>query len=217
MPALEIFSLTPILCMAFAVNSGISKYRKGLPTYLKVLVAFLFLMLVTEIAGNIIRARGINNQWLYNGLLIVMHLALPYVYYHLLFRESLKRVIRVYFIVFPIFQVINTLYWQPFNQFQTNQVVFGGSFIFLLAAAYFWQLYASDDIQKITLDTGFWFSTGILLYYGVHVPMLGMLNYLWIHFPTFLTKYFVPVTTIFSIILNLCFGMGFLCRKAEQK
>lgn len=213
----EFLSLTPLLFIALATIAGTISVNKTSPAYLKVFAVFLWLMLSVEVTGNIIALKGINNQWLYNSFIIVMYLVIPYVYYYLLRNELLRKLILFYFFAFSVFVIINTVKWQPFAQFQTNHVVFGGSFIFLLAAAYFWQLYQADDTKRITRDTGFWFSIGLLLYYGVHVPMLGMLNYLWEHYPKFITNYFIVVASIFSILLNLCFAIGYLCRRTIRR
>jgi hypothetical protein len=217
MSSKEIISLTPLLFIAFAAISGVLSFRQGLPYFLKIFVAFLWVMLSVEITGNILSFHGMHNQWLYNGFLLVMMLVLPFVYYHLLPYRNLRKVILAYFFIFPVFVLVNTISWQPIQTLQTNNFVLGGTFNFLLAIAYFLHLYRSEDTNNILKDTGFWISSGLLLYFGVHIPMLGMMNYLWEKFPDFITSYFIYVTTIFSIILNLCFAIGYLCRNQAQK
>lgn len=212
-----IFSLSPLVFIAFAAISGLFYFRHHLPWYLKLFDIFLWLMLIVEVVGNYLSYHGTNNQWLYNIFFIVMLIAISVVYFKLLPYRKVRLAILIYLMVFLPFVIVNSLLWQPVKTLQTNQFVLGGTFIFVLAITYFWHLYSIEETVNILTDTGFWFSAGILLYFGVHIPMLGMMNYLWNNFPGFINNYFIVVTSIFSIILNLCFAIGFLCRSRTQK
>jgi hypothetical protein len=96
-------------------------------------------------------------------------------------------------------------------------VVVGGSFVMILALAYFWELLVSTENESITRDPFFWFSFGLIVFYGGTIPFMGMLNYLSERFYDFTVLYQLYIFNGFIIFLNSLILVGFLCRKTFQK
>lgn len=175
------------------------------------------LVFAVDIAGYITQLMDIRNHWLYNIRDPFLYLALTYIYQLQLRNKLIQKIIRVFYISFPIFVIINSHFIQGIVSLQTLTFVVGGSFITFLAGAYFWQLYVSEESEKITYDPFFWFSFGFLLYFGCTLPFLGMLNYLWELSQEFTIFYHTYISVAFSMLLNILIIVGFLCRTNYQK
>ncbi len=168
-------------------------------------------------AGHITGQMKIKNHNLYNVFTFFFYIALAFAFHHQLKSKVLHRFIKVFYICFTAFVIVNSVFIQGLTNYQTLSVVLGGSFIFFLAIAYFWQLYVSEETNKITHDPFFWFSFGLVDYLGGTIPFLGMLNYLWDNFKEFTKFYFIYVSNAFTILLNILVTIGFLCRRNYPK
>jgi hypothetical protein len=200
-----------------AAVSSLSAFRFQFPLSLKLLCITWVFMFAIELVGHILQSKGIRNHWLYNIFNPLFYILLALIYKRVIASSAVKRIIITFFIVFPLFIVINSLFIQGLGSLQTLTIVIGGSFVVLLSGVYFWQLYQSDSTEKISHDPFFWFSFGFVLYFGGTVPYLGMLNYLWKISQEFTRFYFVYFYNVFSIVLNVLVTIGFLCRRNYPK
>lgn len=174
-------------------------------------------MFLVELAGHITGRMKINNHILYNAFNFFFYMALAFTFYYQLKNKILQRLIKIFYVCFTVFVIINSVFIQGIKTFQTLSAVIGGGFIFFMAITYFWQLYISEESERITHDPFFWFSFGLVAYLGGTIPFLGMLNYLWDNFKEFTKFYFIYVSNAFTILLNILVTIGFLCRRNYPK
>jgi len=189
-------------------------YSKATRPVYRAFLLFIIVMAVAETAGNFMAYKKIHNHFYFNIFYLIQFIAIPLFYYYNLQSPFLKKIIITYFIVFPLFVFMNIASWQNFNQLLTHSFVFGGCMILVLAIAYIWQLYISDDTQSIWHYPWFWISLAYLFYYTVSVPYIGMLNYLWLYDPGFTKKYYF-VFNIIIILHNSLLITGFIWMKAQ--
>ena len=193
-------------------------YRKSWSLPMKVFAWFVMVYVLFDTAGNVMAGiYKMNNHFFYNLIYTVQFLVLAFFFYYQLDSHLIKKVIRVYFWIFPLFVLINTIFFQGFYTWQTYSFVFGGIFVILLSIAYLWQLYDSEETQSIFRDPVFWFSLSLLLYFTVTVPYFGMLNYLLQNYPVFSLKYYLLVIDISFCLHNIVMTIGFLCLKGSMK
>lgn len=177
------------------------------------LIIFLSLM---ETIGNVMAFYGRRNHFLFNISDPINFFGVSYFFYLVLHHPTVKKFIRIYLFVFPVFTLVNVLCIQDFFSLATNSFVFGGTFVFMLAVAYLWQLYNSNDTTSIFLDPVFWISLAYLFYCAVSVPYLGMLNYLWAKYPRFTGAYYIIYDGA-NIISKILLTTGFLCMRPTVK
>jgi hypothetical protein len=158
-----------------------------------------------------------SNHWVYNIYHYFYFMLMGFVYYHQLKGDLMRAAIQMFRIAFTVFFLFNSFFWQGIGTYQTFTVVVGGSFMIILAAAYFWELLVSPENERITKDPFFWFSFGLIVFYGGTIPFLGMLNYLAVRFYDFTVFYQLYIFNGFSIFLNSLILVGFLCSKTFQK
>ena len=190
-------------------------FRRWMALHFKVLLVFVFLYAFVDTAGAIIGPYYGSDHFLFNLLWGIQYLVIAYFYYHTLQSRIIKKVILIFFVLFPIFFFINACWIQGFFTLQTYSIVLGGSFMLLFAVAYIWQVYISTETQSIFRDPVFWFSLAWLFYYGLNVPYLGMLNYLWENNPKFALRFYLMVIDVSDCLRNLFLIIGFLCKKKK--
>lgn len=172
------------------------------------LIITLSIMLTT---AYILAFNNIANHLLFNIFDPVEFFIIPLFYYYHLKNRLVKNSIRVYLFIFPVFVFVNAFLIQNFHQLATNSYVFGAAFTLLLAVAYLWQLYTSDDTGSIFRDPVFWISLAYVFYCAVSIPYLGMLNDLWEKHPVFTRQYYF-IMYYGAIIINRIFlTIAFVC------
>jgi len=208
----------PVFFSWAAAIVALIAFRRWMPLHFKLLLVFVFLYAFADTAGAIIGSYyGLKNHFLYNLVWGVQYIIIAYFYYHTLQSRITKRIIIVFFALFPTFFLINACWIQGFYTLQTYSIVLGGSFMLLFAVAYIWQVYTSTETQSIFRDPVFWFSLAWLFYYGLTAPYLGMLNYLLTNFPDFAYDYYIMVIDFSDCLRNLLLIIGFLCNRTATK
>ncbi len=213
----KIIAILPLFFIELAAVVSLLSFRDNFPVSLKRLSIVWLFMFAVEIAGHITGIMHLRNFWLYNLFDIIFLLSLASIYYYLIKSRMVKVIIRIFCIAFPLFGAVNIIFIQKLVDYNSLNYVCGGAFMVLLAAAYFWQLYASEETERITRDPFFWFSTGFLVYFGFTIPYLGMYNWLVENYLDFTKFYQRYIYVFFSIMLNILITVGFLCRKSYPK
>lgn len=204
------------MVVGFAAATSLVSFRYHYPEPLRMMSLLWVLNFFVDFAGHITRYFDIKNHWLYNIFFWIQYLSLAFLYYKQIQSGPIHMVIRVFFAAFPLL-VLTQCITSGIQDLQTIVVVAGGSFMIFISAAYFRQLYVSDENERITRDPWFWFSFGLIIHFGCTVPFLGMLNYLYKHYPEFTRFYYLYFSNTFTILLNILVIAGFLCRRDYQK
>lgn len=191
--------------------TAIFVFRKSLKFSYRLLLVLIILVSVFETTAFILASRNIKNHFLFNISDFIQFIALPYFFYLHLQNHSIKKIILGYFILFPLFVLVNTFWIQGPETLHTYSYVLGGGFVLSLTIAYLWQLYISKERRNIFLDPMFWISAAYLSYFTISVPYLGMLNYLWSMNPTFTRWYYLVIYDGGLIINKLLLTVGFVC------
>jgi len=209
-------TLLPLLLVGLAAAVSLLSFRYGYPAALKKLSVLWVINFGVDLAGHITRHYNIRNHWLYNMYFWIMYMTLAHLYDTQIQNKYVHRSIRWFIILFPLLVIAESIAY-GIKDLQSMVIVAGGVFMIFLAAAYFRQLYLSEDTAQITRDPWFWFSFGFLIHFGGTVPFLGMLNYLWENYKTFTRIYYLYFSNSFTILLNILLIVGYLCRRNYQK
>lgn len=170
---------------------------------------------IAETIGNYLAFRDIRNHFYFNVYYIIQFFIVPFFYFQCSENLFLKKAIRIYWIILPVFILVDIFWLQSFDNLQTFTFVVGSSFILLLAVYYLWLMYVSDETMSIWYDPVFWISIAYLFYYTIAIPYIGMLNYLWVNHPDFTKKYYL-VYNIAIILHNVFLIAGFLCMRLTR-
>jgi hypothetical protein len=206
----------PLTVVGLAAVASLISFRHDHLRALRPLSVLWIFNFLADLAGHITRAMNIKNLWIYNIDFWVLYMGLALLYRQQIISRQIGYAIRAFGILFPLLVFADVIMF-GITDLQAVIIVTGGSFIVFLAAAYFRQLYISEDNERITRDPWFWFSFGFIIQFGGTLPFLGMLNYLWRHYPQFTRFYYLYFSNSFTILLNILIIAGFLCRRSYQK
>jgi hypothetical protein len=211
-----LISTFPLVVVGCAAAVSLISFRRHYTPALRILAVFWVFNFCVDLCGHITKYYGVKNHWLYNIYFWLMYLVLAYLYDGQVKNKYVHWAIRAFYLVFPLL-VLAESFVSGIGKLQTMMLVAGSIFMIFLAAAYFRQLYLSEDNESVARDPWFWFSFGFILYFGCTVPFLGMLNYLWGHYQEFTNFYYSYFCNSFAILLNLLIITGFLCQRNFQK
>jgi hypothetical protein len=215
----DILPFIPLAVLFIAAVVSLRSFKNNFPYYLKAFSVYWCFVFLVDVTGHIlIRANITNsNHWLYNTGQMITALFMPWFYFQVIGAGKHKLLLNGLLLVISLALLANTLFLQTLLKLQTNTFAFTGFIVVSLAAVYFWQLSRSEENFVLIRDPLFWINLGLLFYYAATAPFLGMLNYVYNHYPKFTGLYFKIVAYGFSIFLNLCIIIGFLCRNSHQK
>jgi hypothetical protein len=207
----------PLLVVGIAAAVSLRAFSRQYPVSLKKLSVLWVINFCVDLAGHITRYYDLKNYWLYNIYFWIMYLAVAHLYEGQIDNAAIRKSIRWFYILFPLLVLGESIVAGGIIELQSVAIVCGDVFMIFLVAAYFRQLYLSEDTEPITRNPWFWFSFGFLIHFGGTVPFLGMMKYLWDHYKAFTKFYYLYFSNSFTIFLNLLIIIGFLCRKYYQK
>lgn len=216
MPAATIITTLPLVVVGITAIVSLVAFTRNYPLPYKQLCVLWLVNFSVDLTGHLIRWQGGVNHWLYNIYFWILFLALAYLYRGQIRNSIVHKTIRWFHILFPALIVTETLLY-GLDNLQPMMIVTGSVFMIFLGAAYFRQLYLSEETESITRDPWFWYSFGFFIHFGGTMPFLGMLNYLWALNPSFTNFYYLYFSNSFTILLNILIIAGFLCRKNNQK
>src|SRR5262245_1735965 len=127
----QVISILPLFFICLAAISSLSAFRFNFPLSLKLLCITWVFMFVIELAGHILQSKGIRNHWLYNIFNPLFYFLIALIYKRVIHSSAVKRIINAFFIVFPLFIIVNSLFIQGLGSLQTLTIVSGGSFVVL--------------------------------------------------------------------------------------
>ncbi len=81
-----------------------------------------------------------------------------------------------FFAVFIAFFIINTLYFQPFNQFQTWTLVFEAFIFILYSVGYYCKLFKTHT--DLLRSSSFWLNTAVFIYFAFDLFLFVIANYI---------------------------------------
>jgi hypothetical protein len=212
----QIIKILPFVIVGCAAAVSLISFVRHYPSPLQQLSLLWVLNFGVDLAAYIIREQGHYNLWLYNIYFWVSDLVLAYLYGTQIRSKGIQQCIRWFYGLFAVLIVVQTAIG-GITLLQSPVIALGGVFIIFLLSAYLWQMYMCEDTEPITHDPWFWFSIGFLIYYGGTIPFIGMMNFLWAHYPGFTNFYYKYFYNLFIVLLNLLIITGFLCRRNYQK
>ncbi|WAC03523.1 hypothetical protein N7U66_08600 [Lacinutrix neustonica] len=195
---------------------GTIYYHKYKHTFLKY---FLLLLWYTTINGFLCRFLHENYILRNNSLLYNVYHLINFTFLFTLFRTYIKENIHKKWITaFAITYIacfFLNLIWQNYLiEIQTIPFIIGAVFIIISITFYFLEVLKTDKVLYVSKNLLFWISIGLLLYFVGKIPTRIVRNY-WEN----ITYYedILIAEYILSIVMNICFIIGFICSKKDKQ
>jgi hypothetical protein len=140
------------------------------------LMLLLCLVLLTEVAGKILWHLGKNNLFLYHFYCVGEFTLLA-----LLYERNLVGLIESFYIrmligIFVSFAVVNTLFYQPLTEFNSNTTFVGSLLLIILSMLYFYKLLRDLEHRKLERVPMFWINMSVLSYFSGALMLFHVAN-----------------------------------------
>jgi hypothetical protein len=175
----------------------------------------IFIILVTisilESYGTYTSSRGINNALAYNIVFVYLETILILYFFALVSNDS-KFTKKVFLIItlFMLWGVLNTTFFQSFEQLQTYSFIVASFLIIGFSFHYFYQIFKANSFegQNLLSVPSFWIVTFVLFFYACSFLFFASVrlmdkNDFWIHINIF------NMIKIMGALMYLVMGFAF--------
>jgi len=198
------------------VLSSFLALKKDDSPYLKYFSPFLTLTLFIELLCLYLAKHSIHTISIINYFNIIETCFYLWVQKNIIKSKEIKKIVTIVLIGFPILCIINLLFWQGINNYNSITYSLGCLLIIFLSIYYFFELFKLQHAVRLIVDSGFWICTGLLFYYCVSFPVFVSVNLIK-NFSIQLGELVTFVLMIMNVILYSLFCIAFLCRIRIRK
>lgn len=189
-------------------------FRLHYPYHLRVFSVLLGLTVLTEIFA-VYLAPFITKQYgnlpIYNLFMLFEYLLIAYYFGEIISSQKVKKAIKVFFILFPVFWLCTEIFFFGWWKSNTYAVLAGDLFCIIFAARYLYELFTADQMVDFQNCSEFWIAAGIMFYSCCELPITGIVNF-WSKNYHELTLKLFSVLDVLNIIMYSIFAYAFLCR-----
>lgn len=138
--------------------------RKYAGRPLEIIWYYLLLDCIVNVLAVVLANHKINNLPVLHVFTILEFVLMSYFYLSILKEEAAGRIIKYLLILFPVFCIVNFLFFQSIYQFNTYARPVEALIIMGCSLAYFAQ--SNDAETRWSLNPINWINTGVLLYFS---------------------------------------------------
>jgi len=210
--------------MIATILGGIFKYMDTLPPLVLILIAagkkelrsslifyFLVLQCVLNMYANLLTIPNTNNLYIYHYNCLFSFFILSLFYIRLFNTPNTKRIIFGAALLFTLLFLIDTIYLEPMDQFNSNSFCLAAFILCGYSLYYFMRIFKNPTGTHISMSRDFWFNTGIFSYYTINFFIFITYNKLTIEKSPLLIYIWQLHNTIF-LIMCIYFYVGIQCK-----
>lgn len=132
-------------------------------------------------------------------------------YYYFLFEKLFfKRLVLGLFVVYIIFSVFDTIYYEPFSTYPSNIGFVYSLMVILYSLLFFFEIYEKGEVLYIERHPHFWINSALLIYYSGTLILGLFINYLMYRIPREkffdFDTFFSAMTIVFNVLV--CIGLS---------
>lgn len=210
-------SLSLIIILLSFLVSTVAFFRKGYPFHMKVFSWMLFFTIVAELIANWQASNGQNNLRTYNISTSLWAMMAAYIFYEIILFKKVKRVIRIFWVSYPLLIFLNIRYLQRADTLLTNTYAIGSLMIVFLAIAYFYELFHRPQSINLLRTSEFWICSGLLFYNATSLPFLVMINVVNSEKASPMIFLYFIIISLSNILQYPLFIIAFLCKIPIRK
>lgn len=189
--------------LALIFFARFSYSTKWLSVYL-VILPFLVLWMNHE-------AYQLKNNMYLKHVLAHFEISTFSLYYYFLFEKLIfKRLVLGLFIVYVIFSVFDTIFYEQFSTYPSNIGFVYSLMVILYSLLFFFEIYEKGEVLYIERHPHFWINSALLIYYSGTLILGLFINYLMYRIPREkfldLDTFFSAMTIVFNVLV--CIGLS---------
>ncbi|MHA7056738.1 hypothetical protein ACWGOQ_0005925 [Aquimarina sp. M1] len=141
----------------------------------KLFILVLCIVLV-ETTTRLLWYKKINNLPVYHFYAIIEFLLIINIYRTVLSKIYSKLFFSIISVAFTVFAVINMLFFQNLNTFNSNVTTLLGILVIFLALSYFYTLLKEIEYSALERNPMFWINSGFLIYFSSNLILFFINN-----------------------------------------
>lgn len=195
-------------------------FQRRSPRYLKLFPYFLLLTFLVEIGAHWLESHTGTNVILYNIYTIIQFSFYFFVLKEIILSEINKK--RILYIIagFVLFALINILFGQKWNDWNSITYALGSLVTVTIIIYYFFELFRRPKATDLKKDPAFWICTGLLFFCCCSFPIFGLSNFL-LNAPRVIIRNLEAIIIILNSLLYSLFTIAFFfnidLKKADHK
>ncbi|MEM6684568.1 MAG: hypothetical protein AAF617_02140 [Bacteroidota bacterium] len=107
-----------------------------------------------------------NNMHILHLYTVVEYIFWSLFYYQLFKKSMVKKAIIGLVVILVAFSILNTLYWQPLDTFNSYSRSLEAAFLLCFAIAWFYKVFVNGKIIRLEKHPVFWINAGVLVYFS---------------------------------------------------
>ncbi len=175
MDVLSFLSNFSYLLLIIPLAIGMVK-RKKLRKEQRLVLVLVAITLVSDSITFYLKVREINNLWVYHFFVPIYFLVLVEIYKQELSVLFSGKVFDIFRGLWIAFVIVNSIWFQPLNTFNSNAITTSSLVYIILSLAYFYRLLKKPLNYRLETTPMFWLNTGVLLYYSGTLVMFILIN-----------------------------------------
>ena len=205
---------TYVAFVFIAFLSSLNAFRLDFPFHLKVFSVLLGLDFLVEFSSTVLVDLLYiqTNVPLYNSFMLVEAMTYAWFFRAILTSPALKKIITAYMILFPVFWLVLVFFVFGIHRWNSYVAIVESLFTVCMAAAYYHQLFSAPTLIRLTTSPEFWIATGLIIFYSINLPYLGMLNFITTEYLS-LAKRLLKLLQVLNIVMYSFITLAFLCTK----
>jgi len=207
--------ILPILLLAAAAFFAIYHFKK-FDRPVKIAAIICIFNFLSDVTGNVLGMQHIKNMWWYNGSDFIRYALWFYFFCGVFEKPFQRRMARFFLILFPL-TWITVNFFQPITQLQTISFITGGVMLAICCFVFLFNEYQKDTTLNLYKNPLFWISMGLLIYYSLNLPFIGLYNWLRLHSASFTKLYFYICVLGSSFVLSILMIKAFVCSLPKTK
>ena len=197
--------------MSFLVS--LLSFQQQYPLHLRIFSILLGLTFLTEVfaawLGKFFFHLG-NNNAIYNLFVLIEFSVYAFYYYLIIEVVWIKKLIRIFSIVFPFFWLWTVFFVLGINKWNSYVIISGAVFTVFFALGYYYQILKTKKDIVLFSHPEFWIATGMLVFYSCQIPYFGTLNYL-IKKNLVIARSLLSVLDVIDAAMYMLFIYAFIC------
>ncbi|AXG71035.1 hypothetical protein KORDIASMS9_03290 [Kordia sp. SMS9] len=126
----------------------------------------LIVAAIISYSSYVLYKNGANNMYLLH-IYTVLEYALWSLFYYQLFESAMAKKINIgLLVVFVTFSILNSIYWQPLEMYNSYSRSVEGTFLLCMAIAWFYKVFVNGKIVRLEAHPIFWINAGVLVYFS---------------------------------------------------
>lgn len=187
------------------------KYKK---TFVKYFLIVIWYVAINDLLGFFLKNNEYQVEILYNIYYLIVFNYLMFLFRNYVTNDKHKKAILFFMLLYTISFFVNGFFQNYLEEFSRAPYIIGASLVVISIIIYYIDILNSEKVLYVNKNLLFWISTGVLIYYCGNIPYKIVRSY-----ADELRDVSIEflVLCILTIVMNLCFIIGFIWSDNKQQ